>query len=342
MPEDIKQLESEYGELEKKLSDSEIIKNPEELKEISKRFSEISRLLNFHKNLEQIDKLIQESESITKTSDDKELIELATQEIEKLNSKKNEIIGAFEKEKSAPKDESFILEIRAGAGGDEAALFAADLFRMYKKYAENQKWSVEIINENKDVLGGYKEIVAEMRGLNAYQNLKNESGVHRVQRIPATEKGGRIHTSTASVAVLETPKNIQVDINPSDLDISFARSSGPGGQNVNKVETAVRIEHKPTGIIVTSHAGRHQHQNKEKALEILKAKLWEIQYSKEKEKEALARKEQIGRSMRAEKIRTYNFPQDRVTDHRINQSWHNLPSIMDGNIEEIIKELRIK
>ncbi len=229
-----------------------------------------------------------------------------------------------------------ILEIRAGTGGDEAALFAGDLARMYQKYASRRGWGFLVLDGGESSLGGYKNFVAEITGEDVYDTLKNESGVHRVQRIPKTEKSGRIHTSTASVAVLPEVEEKEVQINPQDLEITFSRAGGPGGQNVNKVETAVRILHKPTGIVVSSRAERFQHKNRDRAMAILRAKLYEEQRKGTSNMRQEARKEQIGTSERAEKIRTYNFPEDRITDHRINKKFHNIEKILDGDMDKVI------
>ncbi|PIR98205.1 MAG: peptide chain release factor 1 [Candidatus Colwellbacteria bacterium CG10_big_fil_rev_8_21_14_0_10_42_22] len=230
-----------------------------------------------------------------------------------------------------------ILEIRAGAGGDEAAIFAGDLARMYQRFAENEGWKFTVLDTSQTSLDGYKSFVAQIRGEGVYEKLRQESGVHRVQRIPKTEKSGRIHTSTASVAIMPVVEAQEVAINPSDLDVSFFRSSGPGGQNVNKVETAVRIVHKPTGVVVSSQAGRSQQSNREVALEVLRSKLYEAQIEKQGQEMGELRRSQIGSGDRSEKIRTYNFPQDRITDHRIGKKWHNLEKILEGDITPIIK-----
>ncbi|KKT61805.1 MAG: Peptide chain release factor 1 [Candidatus Giovannonibacteria bacterium GW2011_GWA2_44_26] len=231
---------------------------------------------------------------------------------------------------------SIILEIRAGVGGEEAGLFAADLAQMYKKYGARRGWSVNVINSSFGDLGGLKEVVMEIRGGGVYGDLRNESGVHRIQRVPKTEKSGRIHTSTASVAILPIPEFSEIEIKPSDIEITFSRSSGPGGQNVNKVETAVRVSHKPTGIVVFSQEERSQQKNREQAIKVLRAKLAETQISKKQAKEAQLRREQIGTQDRSEKIRTYNFLQDRVTDHRIKKSFHNIERILEGNLDPIV------
>ena len=232
--------------------------------------------------------------------------------------------------------ESFYIEIRAGVGGEEAALFARDLWLMYSKFFIKQGWRFNILDETKTDLGGIKTLIAEVSGENAYSLMKNESGVHRVQRVPLTEKSGRIHTSTASVAILPKLDLPQIQIKDSDLEIEFFRSSGPGGQNVNKVETAVRILHKPTGIIVTCQSERTQQRNREIAIQLLKNKIWELEQQKISGTISELRRNQIGSQERSEKIRTYNFPQNRVTDHRLGKSWNNLENIMKGEIEPII------
>lgn len=236
--------------------------------------------------------------------------------------------------------QSIIIEIRAGTGGEEAALFAADLFRMYTRYAQNQEWKQKILDSQRTELGGYKEIIFEIKGENAWSQMKYEGGVHRIQRIPKTEKGGRIHTSTATVAVLLKPKKTEFKINPNELKIDVYRSSGAGGQYVNRRETAVRITHLPTGIVATCQTERNQLENKENALSILEARLLEKKQRKEEETIGGKRKAQIGWAMRAEKIRTYNFPQDRITDHRIKKSWHHIEKIMDGELDKMIKTLQ--
>ncbi|OGN12603.1 MAG: hypothetical protein A3C71_01335 [Candidatus Yanofskybacteria bacterium RIFCSPHIGHO2_02_FULL_43_15c] len=233
-----------------------------------------------------------------------------------------------------------IVEIRAGTGGDEAALFAADLFLMYSKYAALKNWGAKVIDSNQNTLGGYKHITFEIRGSKVYQLMKYESGTHRVQRVPKTEKSGRVHTSTATVAVLPKVEEGEVAIKPEDLEIAFTRAGGPGGQNVNKVETAVRILHKPTGLVVFSREERSQAQNREKAMEILRAKLSAQQKEEQEKKIGGERRAQIGTGDRSEKIRTYNFPQDRITDHRLKKNWGNIDNILNGHLDSILEELQ--
>jgi peptide chain release factor 1 len=230
-----------------------------------------------------------------------------------------------------------ILEIRAGAGGDEAAMFAGDLARMYQRYAAKRGWGFQILDKNESTLNGYKSLVAEVKGSGVYEALKHESGVHRVQRVPITERSGRVHTSTASVAVLPIVEAQAVNIAPSDIEVTFSRAGGPGGQNVNKVETAVRILHKPTGIVISCREERSQSANREKAMDVLRAKLYEIEQLKATGNVTDLRREQVGSGDRSEKIRTYNFPDDRITDHRIGKKFHNIEKIMEGNMDPIVE-----
>ncbi len=286
-----------------------------------------------------------EAEMRAMADNDPALKELAENDLKSISEQKKsledqmkEIIENDKEEEEKPNE--VILEVRAGAGGDEAALFASELMEMYKTYAVGKNWGTRIIDESKNDLGGYKEASMEIKGNNVYDDLRFETGVHRVQRVPETEKSGRIHTSTASVAIMPIRKKHKFVLNPADLEIEFSRAGGKGGQNVNKVETAVRVIHKPSGLFVRSTVERSQSANREHAMNILTAKLEALQEEEEAKKFSANRKGQIGTGDRSEKIRTYNFPQDRITDHRIKESWHNLPIIMSGKIAPIIEALR--
>ncbi len=288
------------------------------------------------------EKLLEEEKQVLNMLErDPGLKDLGGEELSRIKGEK----GALERQmeeivRGGEEEEEFaseiILEVRSGAGGDEASLFALELSEMYQKYAAKKGWSARILEESKSAVRGYKEVSIEIKGKDAHKLLKYETGVHRVQRIPLTEKSGRIHTSTASVAMLPIPKKAKIEINPVDIEIEFSRSGGAGGQNVNKVETAVRLVHKPTGIDVRSTSERSQQKNREKAFIILSAKLQALKDEEEAKKSAFDRKEQIGTADRSEKIRTYNFPQDRITDHRLKISWHNIEKIMAGGLDPIV------
>lgn len=282
-----------------------------------------------------------ERELLTLSESDPSMKDMAEEERETIRTQKSAMLAQMEQVVKGEEGEEqwpgeVVLEVRAGAGGEEAALFAKELALMYERYAERRGWSFRAVNESASALGGYKEASFEIRGAGVYKTLRHETGVHRIQRVPATEKSGRIHTSTASVAILPIRKKTEFSIDPADLEVEFSRSGGKGGQNVNKVETAVRIVHKPSGIDVRSTSERSQLKNREKAMQILSAKLSVLKEEEEVEKRGVARKEQIGMADRSEKIRTYNTLQDRVTDHRLKKSWHNIEGIMRGEIDDIL------
>jgi len=342
---DLLKIKSEYEKIVEELKQIELSSDWEKLGKLKKQKEVYEKIIQKQDELAKINQEIKEVEKILITEKEAELISLAQEEKKSLLEKKvtgeNNLEKILKKSNGEGKDpKSIIIEIRAGAGGEEAALFAFDLFNMYSKYAEIQNWQVKTLNSHRTELGGYKEIAFQISGPEVFAKIKNEAGVHRVQRIPSTEKQGRIHTSTASVAILIKPTKTQIQIKPEDLQIDTFRSSGPGGQNVNKRETAIRITHTPTGIVVASQNERNQLQNKENALAILQAKLLVQQEEAAIEKLGTKRKDQIGQAKRSEKIRTYNFPQSRVTDHRIKKTWHNLEAIMSGELGEVTKALK--
>ncbi len=292
-----------------------------------------------------LERLIKEEAELLPLLEDLSMKELAMLDLKSLNEQKETLISQMdeilkEDEKIEEFPNEIVLEVRAGVGGEEAALFAEELANMYRKYAEKRGWGVSVVDESWSPLGGYKEASFEIRGIDVYKDMRYETGIHRIQRVPATEKMGRVHTSTASVAILPIRKKVKFEINPADLEIEFSRAGGKGGQNVNKVETAVRLTHKPTGLTVRSTAERSQSANKEHAMTILSAKLEERYKAEEDSKYASERKEQIGVVDRSEKIRTYNILQDRITDHRINKNWHGIETILKGGLDNLIEDLK--
>jgi peptide chain release factor 1 len=335
-------VEERYEELNRLMADPEVATDHIRLKELAQEQAEIQELVQAYRQYKANKQELGETEAMLQESSDEELEELAREEIERLTTRQEEL---YEKLRIMllprdPKDEKdVIMEIRAGAGGDEAGLFAADLYRMYTRYAETHGWSTEPLSSHVTGIGGFKEIIFSIEGKGAYSRLKYESGVHRVQRVPVTEASGRIHTSTATVAVLPEMDEVEVEIDPGDLEIEVYRSSGPGGQHMQKNATAVRVIHLPTDMVVTCESERSQFQNKERAMAILRARLYAIEEQKQMEERGETRRLQVGSGERSEKIRTYNFPQNRVTDHRIGLTSYRLETVLDGDLDEFIDEL---
>ena len=326
------ELEKEILEASKDASSSSFIK-------LNQEYSRLKPIIDLMKEEEKLKKEIEENKKIIQNKEDLDLSKLAEEDLKKLELKLNSIILKLEELKSlkGPNDhKNAILEIRAGAGGDEAALFAADLMRLYLRYAEKKNWKSELIEAHSIGTGGYKELIFILKGEDVFAHLKYEAGTHRVQRIPETEKQGRVHTSTATVNILPEAEELDIEIKPQDIRVDTFCSSGPGGQSVNTTYSAIRITHLATGLVVTCQDQKSQVQNKEKAMQILRSRLLALVEEKRLKEESSTRKDQVGAGNRSDKIKTYNFPQDRLTDHRLNQSWHNLAEIMDGEIEGII------
>ncbi|MFH1822919.1 MAG: peptide chain release factor 1 [Patescibacteria group bacterium] len=340
MYEDIKK---QYNNLEKELINPENINNQKKLTQLSRDLANLKEVILLITELEKIEKNIKDNKEIIANENNEELKEMAQTELIDLQAKAIELQKNIETElhPADPNDKkNVIMEIRAGTGGDEATLFSAELFRLYSRFAERQGWKINILNSHRIGIGGFKEIIFEVRGKNVFSLLKYESGTHRVQRTPETEKQGRIHTSAVTVAVMPEAEEIDMEIKNEDLRIDTYAASGPGGQKVNTTNSAVRIIHLPTNLTVQCQDQNSQHQNKDKAMQILRSRLLAKLEEDQAKKEATERKQQIGTGDRSEKIRTYNFPQDRITDHRIKKSWHSISRIMDGEIIEIIEELK--
>ena len=335
-------IEERYEELNKAIADPEIINNQQEWKKLVKEHAEIEEIVTVYREYRNILEEIEEIQEMLQDKPDPEFKEMLDQELAELTPRKEELEGRLKilLIPSDPNDKkNVIVEIRSGAGGEEAALFGADLYRMYTRYAERQGWKVEVLSASFTDIGGVKELFFMIEGGGAYSRLKFESGVHRVQRVPTTESGGRIHTSTATVAVLPEAEEVDIEINPNDLRIDVFRSSGHGGQSVNTTDSAVRITHLPTGLVVSCQDERSQLKNREKAMKILSARLLDMARQEEEAKYTEARKNQVGTGDRSERIRTYNFPQGRVTDHRIGLTLYKLDEFLDGDLDEMIDAL---
>ena len=335
-------VEERYEELNRLMADPAVATDHVKLAEYAQEQSEIADLVAAYRRYKALQAELGDTRALMELEEGAEMQALAEQEIERLEGEMEHLYSRMRilllpRDPNDEKD--VIMEIRAGAGGDEAGLFAADLYRMYTRYAETQRWKTEILSAHDTGVGGFKEVIFEISGRGAYSRLKYESGVHRVQRVPITESQGRIHTSTATVAVLPEIDDVEIQIDPSDLDIDVYISSGPGGQHMQKNATAVRIAHKPTGMIVSCESERSQTQNRERAMAILRARLYEAEQERQMEERGDARRLQVGSGERSEKIRTYNYPQNRITDHRIGLTLYRLESIVDGDLDEIIDEL---
>ncbi len=335
-------IAARYDEIERLMADPEIAADYQKVAEFAQERSNLEAVVKAYHTYKSVLEQIDEARMMIDSEEDSEMRKLAQEELSELESSRDDLESRI-RLLLLPKDprdaKNVIMEIRAGAGGDEAGIFAGDLFRMYTRFAENNRWHIEILSSNDTGVGGFKEVVFQIKGRGAFSRLKYESGVHRVQRVPVTESQGRIHTSTATVAVLAEMDDVEVEINDKDLDVESYRAGGAGGQHVQKNDTAIRITHKPSGLVVTCQDERSKTQNLLRAMSILRARLYDIEQRRIFEEQDAARRSMVGSGDRAEKIRTYNYPQNRVTDHRINLSSYNLTSIMDGAIDEFIDEL---
>lgn len=344
MLDQLEAIRERFEEVSQQITMPEVVSDMSKFKRISKEYKDLEKIVNKYKEFTHILQNIDEAKLIISTEKDEELRELAKAELDEFLPKKEEMESVL-KEMLIPRDpndsKNIILEIRAGAGGDEASIFAGDLFRMYQKFIETQGWKMSVIDINEGTAGGYKEIILQVEGEDVYGKMKFESGVHRVQRVPATESQGRVHTSAASVAVLPEADEVDVQINMNDIRVDTFNSSGAGGQSVNTTYSAVRMVHIPTGITVSCQDERSQIKNREKALSVLRSRIYEMELAKHNAEIAAHRKSMVGSGDRSDKIRTYNYPQSRVTDHRIGYTVYNLPAVMDGQVGDFIEQLRI-
>src|SRR3954454_22441921 len=342
MDDRLAEIESRYAQVEAEMATPKVASDPDRLRDLGKAYAELGEIVGPFRDLRAVVAQAAEARELARDGADAEMTAYLVEELERLDARDAELHGRLEA-LLVPKDpdegKDVIVEIRGGAGGQEAALWAGDLYEMYRRLAERHRWKTDVIASSPSELGGFKEVSVEVRGKDAYGRLKHEAGVHRVQRVPVTESSGRIHTSTATVAVLPEAEDVEVEIRPEDLQIDVYRSSGPGGQSVNTTDSAVRITHKPTGIVVGSQEERSQLQNREKAMRYLRARLFQKAQEERQAAEAATRKQQVGTGERAEKIRTYNFPDNRVTDHRVKVTVHQMQNVMDGDIDEFVDAL---